>query len=289
MPSEDDLSIDERRCQADTVLHRIAVLSNEGKMIGYGRGVSGTWDPSPKPGYFDIHVVVAKDWQGIGIGEAIVKYFIHYSQDNGGHVLTTTVKDSDFKSIQLFEQLGFEKRIHNYMSVLDLLEFKPSAFRNTLDTVNSLQLEFATLANYRDTDETFERFMDFFFELVMDAPYPDRLVEDRNTMKYILKNVAPWEPEGIQLVVDRDRWVAMSVVIREPNHWFNCALTGVIRDYQGKGLATAIKVKAAEHAKYNGGEFLRTFNDSTNEKIRRVNDRMGFKTQHGNFTFERVI
>lgn len=289
MPCEDDLSLEEKKCQADTILHRIAVLSNEGKMVGYGRCVSGSWDPSTKPGYFDIYVAVAKDWQGEKFGEAIVKYLAHYAQNNGGHVLTTTVKDSNFESIVLFEQLGFAKRIHNYMSVLDLLKFEPSAFRDALETVNSLHLKFATLANYPDTEETFNHFMDFFFELAVDAPNSDGFVEDRNTMKYILKNVAPWEPAGILLVVDGDRWIAMSVVIREPNGWFNCVLTGVSRDYRRKGLATGVKVKAAEHAKNSGGKFLRTFNDSSNEKILRVNHRMGFEAQHGSFTLEKMI
>lgn len=81
----------------------------------------------------------------------------------------------------------------------------------------------------------------------------------------------------------------LSVLIREGDGRFNLVLTGVEREYRGRGIALAVKVKSAEHAKNNGGEILRTFNDSTNDRILRVKQRMGFTPRPGSYGVDKVL
>ncbi|MFD1675933.1 GNAT family N-acetyltransferase [Alicyclobacillus fodiniaquatilis] len=284
------LSDQEQKCQSNTILHRVAVVSESGQMLGYGRVVSGPWDPGTSPGDFNFVILVAKEWRKSGIGKHIYDHILQFSKQNGAKRLSTFVYETEQEQLNWLERLGFAKSIHTFNSVLDLQKFDPHSFSTTLQSVRSTGLKFATLADYPDTDEMFSRFFDVMMELTSDVPNADRMqFPDFDTMKYICKHMAPWEPSAIQLIVDDHRWVAMSVLTRMPDQWYNCVLTGVDRDYRGRGLALAVKVKSAEYAKNNGGQFIRTYNDSTNDRILRVNQRMGFAAQPGQYTLDKMV
>jgi RimJ/RimL family protein N-acetyltransferase len=53
--------------------------------------------------------------------------------------------------------------------------------------------------------------------------------------------------------------------------------TGVIREYRGRGIATALKLKVIEYGKKNGYRVIKTWNDSVNEAMLAVNIKLGFK------------
>jgi RimJ/RimL family protein N-acetyltransferase len=54
-------------------------------------------------------------------------------------------------------------------------------------------------------------------------------------------------------------------------------MTGVGRDYRGRGLATAIKVEALSRAKAKGLRALFTTNDEPNKAMREINAKLGYQ------------
>src|SRR6266568_5023748 len=66
-------------------------------------------------------------------------------------------------------------------------------------------------------------------------------------------------------------------------------LTGVIREYRGRGIAVALKLKVIEFARNNKYEKLRTWNDSTNAPMIGINIKLGFKREVGWITLEKNL
>lgn len=56
-------------------------------------------------------------------------------------------------------------------------------------------------------------------------------------------------------------------------------MTGVIRDYRKRGIATALKVRALTYAKERGAPAVRTWNEVNNDGMLGINFRLGFVRQ----------
>jgi len=85
------------------------------------------------------------------------------------------------------------------------------------------------------------------------------------------------------LAVDGHHWAAMSFMIKRSDDVYYNNLTGVHRDYRGRGLALAVKLKGIEYAKRRGAKSVLTHNDSTNERMLAVNRKMGYESKPGMF------
>ncbi len=98
-------------------------------------------------------------------------------------------------------------------------------------------------------------------------------------------------PEGYMIAKDRDRYVGVSVVWRsesDPRGLYQ-GNTGVIREYRGRGIAMALKLRVLDYAKNKGYERVKTWNDSTNAAMLGINMKLGFKRQVGWITFEKNL
>jgi GNAT superfamily N-acetyltransferase len=66
-------------------------------------------------------------------------------------------------------------------------------------------------------------------------------------------------------------------------------VTGVLREYRRRGIATALKVKTIEYARNHGYRFIVTQNASVNAEMLALNEKLGFKRSVGIITMERKI
>ncbi|MDP7622098.1 MAG: GNAT family N-acetyltransferase, partial [SAR324 cluster bacterium] len=69
----------------------------------------------------------------------------------------------------------------------------------------------------------------------------------------------------------------------------NTGLTGVLRKYRRKGIATALKHTCLTWAKNQGYEWIRTDNVDTNTGMLSINLRVGFKFMPAWLVFEKII
>jgi GNAT superfamily N-acetyltransferase len=75
---------------------------------------------------------------------------------------------------------------------------------------------------------------------------------------------------------------------REPRDAYTW-MTGVGRNYRGRGLATAIKVEALARAKANGLRAMLTTNDEPNKAMREVNAKLGYQTLPAYVQLEKTL
>jgi GNAT superfamily N-acetyltransferase len=98
-------------------------------------------------------------------------------------------------------------------------------------------------------------------------------------------------PEGYMIAKDGDKYVGMSTVWKaqkDPKGLYQ-GLTGVMREYRGRGIAVALKLKVIEFARNNKYEKLKTWNDSTNGPMLGINVKLGFKREVGWITLEKNL
>lgn len=283
LPSLDTLRWQDRKCTKDTIMKRIAAISQDGRMVGFGLAVAGPCDPILRPGHFEISVIVEREWRKQGIGQKIYHELEEFAVKHQAVVLQGSVRESSPVDLAWSKKRGFSIDQHTFESTLDLSSFNPRIFDDVLSL--DFGLYFSSFSNYPQNDEWFERFVNFWWELAKDAPGMEGKPRPKlEQMKTLLEKM---NPAGSILIIDKEKWVAMSLVIRETENVYYNSLTGVSRLYRGNGLSLAAKVKAAEFAKNQGGKYLRTHNDSNNEPILAVNRRMGYEAKPGIYFLSR--
>ena len=98
-------------------------------------------------------------------------------------------------------------------------------------------------------------------------------------------------PEGYMIAKDGSNYVGLSTVWRidkEPRGLVQ-GNTGVRREYRGRGIAVALKLKVIDFARRNGYEKVKTWNASDNVPMLAVNTKLGFKREVGWITLEKNL
>lgn len=119
----------EEKSSHDTVLYNLGAITSEGNYVGYGRYVSGTWDPILKPGYAEIAVRVDKECRYKGIGNTILKEIKSLALKDNANVLLTNIEDYNDECIKWMINNGFEIESHTFESQLDLTQFDKTQYK----------------------------------------------------------------------------------------------------------------------------------------------------------------
>jgi GNAT superfamily N-acetyltransferase len=96
-------------------------------------------------------------------------------------------------------------------------------------------------------------------------------------------------PDAHFLVKDGPRYVAESFMFKSaelPDVLYQ-GLTATRRAYRGRGIAFAVKLYTIGYACEYGAREIRTWNDTLNEPMLRINVKMGFARQPAWITFEK--
>jgi RimJ/RimL family protein N-acetyltransferase len=111
----------------------------------------------------------------------------------------------------------------------------------------------------------YERFRQMVFE-------SGRMIADASIVAYDGETIAALTTTGKRDSLDGYTW-----------------MTGVGRDYRGRGLATAIKVEALSRAKSKGLRAMLTTNDEPNKAMREVNEKLGYQLLPAHVQLEKPL
>lgn len=283
----EELNRAEQKRPPGEIRRRVAAVTPDGLLIGYG-GIGRS--NLSRPGYMSINIRVDRAWRGQGVGSAIYADLMRFASEHGTAALDSDVREDAPEGRLFAEHRGFTCRSHGFASKLNPVEFDPAPWLDSIRVAEASGIRFTTLAEYAQTDETWDRFIDCFVQLVRDSPgqadFPRPATAD---FRETLESGPNWNPADAVLAVDGDQWAAMAWAMREPDgsHYHN--ITGVAPAYRGRGLATAIKVALILHLQAKGVTKVFTHNDSTNERMLAVNRKMGYVPEPGVFHMERAL
>ena len=292
------ISVAERRSRDESVdrtkylLKRFECVDLErDRIVGFGELINVPDMYHPRK--FMAGILVDPEQQCRGVGRAIYTRVEEELSSRNAMLAWTMAKEDLPRRIEFFQRRGFSERTRNWESRIDLSAANTAPFHRYMDKALKDGITFTTLAEEQRRGQDSLRKIHELVQLIQadmprEADFTPLSYEDWRT--YSLKN-PQLLPEGYFLAKDGPNFVGMSNVHQidsEPSV-LNQDDTGVIREYRGRGIATALKLKVIEFGKKNGYRTIKTWNESSNNPMLAINIKLGFKRQVGWIMMQKAL
>ncbi|MGE5674849.1 MAG: N-acetyltransferase family protein [Mycobacterium leprae] len=254
---------------------RFVAVDPDDRVVGYGDAWRAPW---LVPGQMICSVVVEPALRGRGIGRLLLDQVEQTAREKGAAYIQAVVKDSEASALAIVLKRGYIVDRHMYQSTLDLSTFDEALLRRPVEGIR-----FFTLAD--QPGEATERQL---YEL---EGLTDRDNPAFNGGRWPFGQWRLWLletpkalPDCFILAADETgRLVGTTFMHRLENGAMHTLHTGVIREWRGRGLALALKLRAVEAARRYGAPYMRTDNDSQNGPMLAVNRKMGYVPLPGEY------
>ena len=245
------------------------------------------------PQRFWVWVAVHPAFHGQGIGSALYDRISRDLQELSARWLHTSARETWVHSQKFLEKRGFCEVRRSWEAHLDVSKFDFSPFREHLERVKKTGITITTLAEEKKSSrDWFSKIYELHNLLMTDVPSssPYTPVPREHFQRFFIEN-PDLLPDAFFIAKDGDLYVGESFVFRvpaEPGH-LSQGLTGVRREYRGKGLALALKLHVIKYAQERGYTLIKTWNDTENLPILTLNEKLGFVRQPAWIEYEKVL
>ena len=262
-----------------------------GKILGFGRINHAMWNFHPQK--FIVDVLVDPQHQNKGIGSQIYKKLAEETERLHATTLWANVKENMPSASAFASARGFTEKKRAWESRLDPSKVDIASFQKYADKALNQGIKITTLSEEQSqSPDSLKKLYELVQETMIDVPMP---------APYTRVSFEQWEaievknpsliPEGYFIAKHGARYVGLSSVWRidkEPKS-LGQSLTSVLRDYRGRGIAIALKLKVIDYALRNNYDKIKTWNDSDNAPMLAVNTKLGFKREVGWITTEKNL
>ena len=159
---------------------------------------------------------------------------------------------------------------------LDVQSFDAHLWQHYISSNEESGIGFHTLAELGDTEANRKRLYELNKTCSADIPGrgPFYSYEQYRTDRL---QTDTYTPAGIILAAEGETWVGMSAAShhKEQGYVFN-EMTGVLREYRRRGIATALKVLSIQFAASLGVPVIHTFHAAANVAAIAMNRRLGY-------------
>jgi len=196
-------------------------------------------------------------------------------------------------SLSFLAKRGFKEKFRTWESWLNPAIVNVSEYSHYSKKASTAGIEISTLAReLRDDPECYAKLYTLNQDLMADVPLPEPFtpLPYEQWLAFDMKDPG-LIPEAYTIAKHGTQYIGLSTVRRldkEPRGLYQ-ALTGVRREYRGKGVAFAMKLKVIEYAVKNGYEKIKTENATTNAPMFGINMKLGFKRETGWIAFCKTL
>src|SRR5467141_1442017 len=271
-------------------LQRYAFLEKN-EVVGFGvvTHVTDMFHPHK----FWIDLLVDPMLQGRGIGGAIYERLDGELKKLNAITAWSGSREDLPRLTGFYQRRGFAEKQIAWESRLDVSSVDLERFREYSENVQRQGITITNLAEARtEGQESLKRLHELVQIISADMPSPAAFTPTSYEQweAFELKN-PNLLPEGYMIAKDGSKYVGLSTVWRidqEPRGLVQ-GNTGVRREYRGRGIAVALKLKVIDFARRNGYEKMKTWNASNNAPMLAVNTKLGFKREVGWITLEKAL
>jgi len=262
-----------------------------GEVLGFGEIWNPPWMFHPRKFWLDEWV--DPKHQGQGVGGAIYAKLAREMQRLGASTAWMGIREDMATSVAFARNRGFSEKMRGWESTINPLTFVASKFEAYSQKASRAGIKFSNLEQeLQDDPDCYKKLYELVQTAFRDVPIPDTPTDTpyEQWVAFEMKN-PNLIPQGYMIAKDRDLYVGTSVVWRlkkEPRSLYQ-GLTGVLREYRGKGIGVALKLRVLDFARRSGFDNIRTFNASTNEGMLAINLKLGFKRDSAWITFEKNL
>lgn len=284
-------SWDEALDKTKYIQNRFEYVDDNNQILGFGEVYHALDMYHPRK--FMVNILVDPPLQRQGVGQAIYTRINQILDELNTITAWSLVKEDLTIRVQFFKKRGFYERQTLWESFLDLTKSDPAKLRQYMDNATKQGITFTTLAEERSKGEgALRQIHELVQKIAADMPReaPFTPISDEQWQTISLANPRLL-PDGFIIAKDGPRYVGMSNVMRNETTPKILAQddTGVVREYRGRGIATALKLKISEYALNNHYTTIKTWNDSTNAAMLAVNTKLGFKRKVGWIMMEKNL
>lgn len=269
---------------------RMMAEGGDGRVVGLGRISHMPWEFHPRK--YSMNITVEPSLRRRGIGTAIYEGLIEELRRREAIVVRSWVsKETMAESIAFLVHRGFVEVQRGWQSHLDIAAFDFAQFAGAEERVARQGITLTTLdAERARNPDRVRKAYELDQACARDAPGIDEATEV-SFEQFVASSIETPQalPDAFFLARDGDRYVGLSFLLRrlEQPDVLSQELTGVLREYRGRGIAMALKLQTVRYAREHGYREIRTGNDARNRPMLRINEAMEFVKQPAWITFEK--
>jgi mycothiol synthase len=241
-------------------------------------------------------VSVARADRGKGIGSALLAVIIDEAVRRKAPRFLAGASDAHQDSLAWAAKRGFREIGRRIESYVELASFDPARFGARVEEIRRSGIVFRTIQEILDghDGETREQFIralhgaekPMWEDIPWATPTPHWPLE---RFRQIGFESGQMLADASVVAYDGETIAALTTTGKRESRDGYTWMTGVGRDYRGRGLATAIKVEALSRAKAKGLRAMLTTNDEPNKAMREINAKLGYQMLPAHVQLEKPL
>ncbi len=273
----------------------------DGKILGMGLLDYSTIDLNNSE-YAEIEVDVLPEHENTGLVTNVIKKLLLMAKNEGKSKIEIWVKSNNLNRLQLIKKLPLEltrTEINSRLYRTDLnLDFIESKYKELSENLSGFDLVIMDKIEYdssilRDNTDFAEVLLDFINDVQNLGPMEESERADRvmsmSTLKLRAQHSLKVNNNRLNvLLYDGPKIVGRSHVkypITDTIIQVKTGFTAVRKAYQGRGIASYLKIVVLKELLKLGFEYVDTENSKVNTAMLKINTNLGFKKNYNNFEY----
>jgi mycothiol synthase len=228
-----------------------------------------------------------------GIGNHVFEVLLAEARRRELKGLRVTVHASSVDGLAFAARHGFTERRRSWRSVLEVTSADTSRLPALSRTLSAAGIELTTLSRERQDDAgVVPRVHQLMNESGRDVPTlgPHTPIGFEEFERFFVNNPDAL-PDAWFLAKEGDRYVGTSFASRQSARpkFLRQHFTGTLPEFRRRQIALTLKLSLIDYARRNGYSHIETSNDSLNEGMWSLNQRLGFRKTEERVHLERVI
>jgi mycothiol synthase len=272
---------DERREPKYKLGRVMAELDGEPVGVGIYRQSVDAYHPQR----FGFEVFVEPEYQSKGVGRALLEALETAIQPFDPIKIRSATRADWTRAVRFLEAAGFQEEYRAWESRLDVTRFDPSPFAELETNLKTDGIEILSVRDLEKLDPDWKRKLyDLDTDACRDMPSPEPFTgQTFERFEQVILGGPDFCADAFLVAVKRQpdgslEYLSESTLWRKPGdeNAFNGA-TGTRREWRGRKIALALKVKNLIWARENGITQIKTWNDDVNRPMLSINEKLGFE------------
>jgi mycothiol synthase len=261
-------------------------LVEDSSGIAFGVAQFGQSAERYHPNKFFVDVNVLPEYRQKGVGQGLLEHLLGHLKEFQAVTARTATRVDWMHSIRFLEKSGFTEEYRAWESRLDVQNFDASPYLHLEEQLKHEGIELKSYADLIGTPDLAQALWRLDMDAGRDMPDPEPFTETtfERFETRALKN-PDFVPEAYVVAIKSDPLGKLEFLAESTLWWskgkedaFNGS-TGTRREWRGKKIALALKVKNILWAKNQGIAQIKTFNDDVNRPMLAINEKLGFVKQ----------